>query len=154
MKRSSLLIAAALSIALVGTAYAQGLGGRLSAWRSAATAPQIHGLSAPQQDAFEQLQSRQAAFRRAAHGEIGDLIHDAQAELADPAADLRALSANTTRTLAALAFEANSLREERLAFYETLSAAQQSEVRAALQRRLERMARIHALVGDFLADTE
>lgn len=154
MKRSSLLIAAALSIALVGTAYAQGLGGRLSAWRSAATAPQIHGLSAPQQDAFEQLQSRQLAFRRAAHGEIGDLIRDAQTELADPAADLRALSANTTRTLAALAFEANSLREERLAFYETLTAAQQSEVRAALQRRLERMARVHALVGDFLADAE
>ncbi|HRG17399.1 MAG TPA: hypothetical protein PLB00_15480 [Pseudomonadota bacterium] len=154
MKRSSLLIAAALSVALVGTAYAQGLGGRLSAWRASAAALQIHGLSASQQDAFAQLQSRQIAFRRAAHGEIGALIQGAQQELSDPNADLRSLSQNTTRTLAALAFEANSLREERLAFYETLTAAQQSEVRAALQRRLERMARVHALVGDFLADAE
>ena len=154
MKRSSLLIAAALSVALVGTAYAEGLGGRLSAWRASAAALQIHGLSASQQDAFAQLQSRQIAFRRAAHGEIGALIQGAQQELSDPNADLRSLSQNTTRTLAALAFEANSLREERLAFYETLTAAQQSEVRAALQRRLERMARVHALVGDFLADAE
>lgn len=154
MKRSSLLIAAALSVALVGTAYAQGFGGRLAGWRVSAAAPQIHGLSASQQAAFQQLQARQSAFRSAAHDEIGALIRGAQQELSDPNADLRSVSQSTTRTLAALAFEANSLREERLAFYETLTAAQQSEVRAALQRRLERMARVHALVGDFLADAE
>ncbi len=154
MKRSSLLIAAALSVALVGTAYAQGFGGRLAGWRVSAAAPQIHGLSTSQQAAFQQLQARQSAFRSAAHDEIGALIRGAQQELSDPNADLRSVSQSTTRTLAALAFEANSLREERLAFYETLTAAQQSEVRAALQRRLERMARVHALVGDFLADAE
>lgn len=153
MKRSSLVTAIALSAVLLGSAYAQGLGGRLLAGR-AAPVVQVAGLSAAQQLTLQDLQQRQLAFRRAAHDEVGSLIDAAQNELADPQADLRSLSQQTTRTFAALALEANSLREARLAFYETLDAEQQAAIREHLQRRLARLERVHALVGDFLVDAQ
>jgi hypothetical protein len=150
MTRSSFLLAATLCAALVGAAYAQGLGGRLAAWRGDAIA--LSGLSAQQSSAFTDLQARQRAFRRAAHAEFGQLLDSAQTELAQPDADLRALSQDTTRTLSALALEAAALRQERLAFYESLNPAQQAEARAMLQRRLARLQHVHALIGDVLAD--
>lgn len=153
MKRRSLLISAALCAVLAGTAYAQGVGGRLAGWR-AQQAAQISGLSVEQQAAFTDLRQRQQAFRDAAHAEVGALMAQAQTELARPDADLRALSAETSRTLVALAIEANGLRQARLGFYESLDAEQQAQVRALLQKRLERMQRVHALIGDFLADAQ
>ena len=153
MKRSSVVIAIVLTAALVGTVYAQGLGGRLLGARPPAPI-QIVGLSAAQQLTFHELQQRQQAFRRAAHDEVGDLIDAAQAELDAPQADLHGLSQQTTRTLAALALEANALREARLAFYDSLNAQQQAAIRAHMQQRLARLERLHALVGDFLVDAQ
>ena len=153
MKRRSLLVSAALCAVLAGTAYAQGLGGRLGGWH-APQVQRISGLSVEQQAAFEQLRQRQQAFRVAAHEEVGALLTQAQAELAQPDADLRALNAETSRTLAALAIEANGLRQARLGFYESLDAEQQAQARAFLQQRLSRLQRMHALIGDFLADAQ
>jgi len=154
MKPTLAVIAIALCAALLGSVSARGLGERWMSVRSAPVTLQIAGLDASQQQSLRELQQRQAAFRITAHAEIGQLIESAQHDLADPHADLRAMSQQTTRTLVALAAEMNALREGRLAFYESLDAEQQHAAREFLQLRLARLQRFHALVGDFLADAQ
>lgn len=81
------------------------------------------------------------------------LIDTAQDELSQPEADLGALASQAEATLQPLVFEARALRQSRLDFYDSLNADQQAEVRAWMQRRLERAERLHGVVGDFLNDT-
>ena len=107
-------------------------------------------LSADQRSQLEQLLADQRNFRRAAHSEIGVLLTDTQADLLAPDADLHQITNEADRALLALLAEARSLRDQRMAFYDSLDERQQSEVRALLAQKMERGKRLHAFVGDLI----
>lgn len=140
---SVLLLAAALATAAQRPALA---------WAGADRSPQISGLDAAQQAQLVALRAQVRQGRQAAHAGAGELIEHARAELAKPDADLRMLGAHAESVLLPILIDARANREARIAFYESLDATQQAEVRTWLQHRLDRAERIHALVGDFLAD--
>lgn len=125
---------------------------RPAAWLDAARGPQISGLNATQQATLDQLRTATQAQRRDAHARIGALLDTAVEELSRPDADLQALSAEAEATLLPLLLDARAKRQQKLAFYNELNAAQQAEVRAWMQQRLTRAKRLHAVVGDFLND--
>lgn len=142
------------SAALLGAAVAQADGPRLLG-RSFApmAAPQVSGLSSAQEAQLLALREDAAAGRRAAHAAMGNLLSTAQAELARDDADLHALSREAEAVMFSIALDMRAQRGERLAFYDTLTPDQQSQVRNFLSGRMARLQRIHALVGDFLTQT-
>ena len=107
-------------------------------------------LSADQRRQLEQLLADQRSFRRAAHSELGALLSDTQADLLAPEADLHQIANEADRALLAMVAEARSLRDQRMAFYDSLDERQQAEVRALLAKRMDRAKRLHAFVGDLI----
>lgn len=152
MKRRTLLISGLIALGIAGSAVAGGLHARWMARQAMAPTAQSLGLDANQSAAFNELQERQGEFRRAAHAAIGTLIADAHDELSKDSADLAVLSAEVDRTLLALVIENRSLKTERMAFYQTLTPQQKSQLHQAMLERVERLQRLHATIGDFLQE--
>ena len=152
MRRRTLVLSSLLALAIAGAAVAGGLPARLAGQRFAPPTAKELGLDAAQSSAYAELQARQRAFRRAAHASLGNLIADAEAELSAEQVDLAALSSEVDRTLFAIVMENRGLKSERMAFYQSLDEAQKARVHVALRQRVERMQRLHAVLGDLMID--
>ncbi|AVP97976.1 hypothetical protein C7S18_12530 [Ahniella affigens] len=152
MKTRSLVLVglSALALAVTGVSLAQqqSFGARWLERQEAALSRL--DLDAAQRTQLDQLLADQRAFRLAAHSEIGTLIDQTQSDLRAPDADLHQIAANADRALFALLAEGRGLRNQRMAFYDSLSPEQQAEVRSMLANRLDRAKRLHAFVGDLI----
>jgi len=141
--------ATALALTVAGTALAQqSFAARWHERQEAAIARL--DLSTDQRQQLDRLLADQREFRRAAHAEVGVLLTETQADLLAPDADLHQIAAGADRAVLALVAEARAMRQQRMAFYDSLDARQQSEVRALLAKRLDRAKRLHAFVGDLI----
>lgn len=109
--------------------------------RAQAPTAQELGLDASQKAAWERIQAQTLAFRKAILSSIEAELADTKVALADPRADLRVISAEYQSIAVAAVMEQRNLREQRLAFYDSLNPAQQAQVRAYLIEAVEQAER-------------
>ncbi len=109
--------------------------------RAQAPSAQELGLDASQQAAWEQIQAQTLAFRKATLSSIAAELADTRVALANPGVDLRAIGADYQTIALTALMEQRQLRDQRLAFYDSLNPAQQAQVRAFLIEATEQAER-------------
>jgi hypothetical protein len=110
------------------------------------------GLSAAELATWRRLSAEERAIRAEARETMRALAQRAQSQLAQPDADLRALAAEGEARADRLAQQLRSLRERKLDLYDSLSGAQQAEVRERLRERIDRMQRLGRAIDAAMSD--
>ncbi|MCB1602086.1 MAG: Spy/CpxP family protein refolding chaperone [Lysobacterales bacterium] len=109
--------------------------------RVQAPSAQELGLDASQQAAWEQIQAQTLAFRKATLSSIEAELAETRVALADPDVDLRAIGADYQTIALTALMEQRQLRDQRLAFYDSLNPSQQAQVRGFLIQATEQAER-------------
>jgi cell division septum initiation protein DivIVA len=137
-----LLVPSVIAALILGAAAA---GAAVDRGRDLLFAPPT-GLSPAELATWNRLSADEVAIRATARSTARELAKRANAELTRPDGDLRALARETEANADRLTQQVRSLRERKLAFYDSLSGAQQEQVRERLLARIDRMQRLGRIV--------
>lgn len=110
------------------------------------------GLDPSHAAAWERLRAESLQLRTSARQDMRERLSQADDILASDAPDLRALSADVDRRLDEYLARSRDLRARKLAFYESLSPAEQASVRDMLRARLDRMQRVRSALAALFFD--
>jgi hypothetical protein len=99
------------------------------------------GLDANQSAQWQAIQADTRSFRQHTLQALKAELDDTKTALASPDADLRTIGQDYQSIALAALMEQRQLRDRRLAFYESLNAQQQGEVRAYLVTLIDRAER-------------
>lgn len=99
------------------------------------------GLNPAQASQWQAIQSQAQSLRQTTLKQVASELGDAKLALAAPNADLRAIGAGFQTIAIDFLSEQRQVRDQRLAFYDSLNPAQQAQVRDFLIEQIERAER-------------
>ena len=137
---------------LAATALAAYAAAPLPSAFSAPTSEQL-GLSGAYAAQWNDLRGQTLAQRDAARNTAQQEIAKLQALLQTSAPDLDAFSNEVEQQVDAYLAQARVLNSKKLAFYDSLPAPQQAQVRAVMSERIERLQHLRAALGELAAAT-
>ncbi len=112
------------------------------------------GLSVDHAKQWNILRSETMALRKTDREDLISGITEFRSLLDQPTPDLRAFTHESQHTFDAHIAESRALRERQLDFYDSLTAAEQAKVRAAMAKRLDRLSQLRQrLAGLFQAQS-